>query len=87
MKIRYYLNDLDSRESAYIPKKRGRKAGSTLKKTPGLKRNPKTGKLEAKFNKAYMTQSLQTWLDKKKTDLRRIGRRLPRADARRKMAD
>ena len=66
MKIRYYLNDLDSRESAYIPKKRGRKAGSTLKKTPGLKRNPKTGKLEAKFNKAYMTQSLQTWLDKKK---------------------
>lgn len=23
MKIRYYLNDLDSRESAYIPKKRG----------------------------------------------------------------
>ncbi len=66
MKVRYYLNDLGSRESAYIPKKRGRKAGSTLKKNPGFKRNPKTGKLEAKFNKAYMTQSLQTWLDKKK---------------------
>ena len=66
MKIRYYLNDLETRESAYVPKKRGRKTGSTLKKTPGLKRNPKTGKMEAKFNKAYMTQSLQNWLDKKK---------------------
>ena len=55
MKIRYYLHDLDSRESAYVPKKRGRKTGSTLKRTSGMKRNPKTGKIEAKFNYSFMT--------------------------------
>ncbi len=64
MKIRYYLHDLDSRESAYVPKKRGRKTGSTLKRTSGMKRNPKTGKIEAKFNYSFMTEALAGWLER-----------------------
>lgn len=68
MKIRYLLNDLETRPSAYTPKKRGRKTGSTLKKPSVLKKNPKTGKIEAKFNQPFMTASLTAWLDRQKLE-------------------
>ena len=66
MKVRYYTEDMDTRQSIYVPKKRGRKPGVMVSKTAGMRRNPKTGKMEVKFNQEYMTQTLSQWLDRKK---------------------
>ena len=66
MKVRYYTDDLENRKSVYVPKKRGRKPGMAVSKSSGMRRNPKTGKLEVKFNREYMVEMLTQWLERKK---------------------
>lgn len=65
MKVRYFLNDLDTRPVAYVPKPRGRKVGSTSKKNLGLKKIP-IAKMDTKFNHEFMTKKMEGWLKDRK---------------------